>query len=85
MDHSFQGDYRRERTRTLIQLGGLVQKSGLLEIFNLSLGQDLQKDVQQKEAALHLMGALTLLKTWMEDHNISQDLLLEKGKEALGK
>ena len=35
---------RRARTRTLIQLGGLVEKSGVLDILGITMGQDLQKD-----------------------------------------
>ena len=35
---------RRARTRTLIQLGGLVEKSGLMDVLGLEMGQDLQKD-----------------------------------------
>lgn len=35
---------RRARTRTLIQLGGLVEKSGLMEVLEIEMGQDLQKD-----------------------------------------
>jgi hypothetical protein len=35
---------RKKRTRTLIQLGGLVQKSGLLEPLQLKIGDDLQGD-----------------------------------------
>lgn len=35
---------RRARTRTLIQLGGLVEKSGLVEVLGIEMGQDLQKD-----------------------------------------
>lgn len=37
-------DERRLRTRTLIQLGGLVERSGLLEALKIDVGQDLQKD-----------------------------------------
>lgn len=37
-------DERRSRTRTLIQLGGLVEKSGLMDALKIELGQDLQKD-----------------------------------------
>lgn len=37
-------DDRRARTRTLIQLGGLVEKSGLMEVLGIEIGQDLQKD-----------------------------------------
>ncbi len=37
-------DDRRARTRTLIQLGGLVEKSGVLDVLGITMGQDLQKD-----------------------------------------
>ena len=37
-------DDRRARTRTLIQLGGLIEKSGLMEVLGIQMGQDLQKD-----------------------------------------
>jgi len=33
---------RKQRTRQLIQLGGLVQKSGLLEMLDIQDGEDLQ-------------------------------------------
>ena len=34
---------RKSRTRTLIQIGGLAEKAGLLEVFGIILGEDLQK------------------------------------------
>ncbi len=37
-------DDRRARTRTLIQLGGLVENSGVLDVLGITMGQDLQKD-----------------------------------------
>ena len=33
---------RKQRTRTLIQLGGLIHKSGLMQKINLDMGDDLQ-------------------------------------------
>jgi Conjugal transfer protein TraD len=47
---------RASRTRTLIQLGGLVQKSGLPEVLRLPAGADLQRD-HPDEAAI-ILGAL---------------------------
>lgn len=38
-----QNSLRQQRTRTLIQLGGLVQKSGLMDVLNISPGDDLQE------------------------------------------
>lgn len=45
---------RRARTRSLVQIGGLVSKSGLLETFEISLGLDLQRypDLKHQTAAL---------------------------------
>ncbi len=39
---------RRARTKSLIQVGALVEKSGLLETFSLPLGKDFQKDSELK-------------------------------------
>ncbi|MBX9805238.1 MAG: conjugal transfer protein TraD [Alphaproteobacteria bacterium] len=49
--------FRKARTRTLIQLGGLVDKSGLLEPLNITLGDDLQKDYGHLESTAILTGA----------------------------
>ena len=48
--------FRKARTRTLIQLGGLVEKSGLLEPLNITLGDDLQKDYEHLENTAILTG-----------------------------
>jgi hypothetical protein len=39
---------RRARTRSIIQLGGLIEKAGLLETFEITLGADLQQDPEMK-------------------------------------
>ena len=49
---------RKARTRTLIQLGGLFEKAGLLKHFNIELGDDLQLDLNKKKQALSVLGAL---------------------------
>lgn len=48
---------RQSRTRTLIQLGGILQKSGLLEAFQIQTGEDLQ-DYESRQKASHLLGFL---------------------------
>lgn len=48
---------RKLRTRTLIQLGGLVQKAGLMETFNIRPGDDLQEYENLRKAA-QLLGFL---------------------------
>jgi len=50
--------YRRARTRTLIQCGGLLKISGLLEICQIQEGDDLQLDLESYDKAATLLGIL---------------------------
>lgn len=50
---------RKMRTRTLIQLGGLIEKSGMTAFFNIELGEDLQADLDQYDKAATLLGFLS--------------------------
>jgi len=79
--------YRKARTRTLIQLGGLVEKSGLLEPLSITLGDDLQKDFDHQESIAIIVGALSdLRRSFYNDEASSQKLIwLERGKEILSK
>lgn len=52
----------KARTRTLIQLGGLVEKFGLLEPLNITLCDDLQKDYKHLESTAILTGTLSDLR-----------------------
>lgn len=76
---------RRARTRTLIQLGGLIEKAGLLDLLNLQTGQDLQKDFETVDATATLMGALLFLKEFFQDDEADTHKMLWqlRGKEAL--
>lgn len=49
---------RAARTRTLIQLGGLVVKSGITEKLGVEMGADLQRDEDQKKKAYTFLGLL---------------------------
>lgn len=49
---------RKKRTRTLIQLGGLVNLSGLPEICDIQDGDDLQFDLIESDKAATLLGIL---------------------------
>lgn len=62
---------RKSRTRTLIMMGGLLQKSGLMDAFNITLGDDLQ-DYENRSKALQLLGFLT---TCFEENNFDEDNL----------
>jgi hypothetical protein len=70
---------RRTRTRTLIQLGGLLEKVGLLDDFGLILGTDLQKDIKIKEPMAALVGALLELQTLLKAEPFQMAVLAEKG------
>ena len=49
---------RKLRTRTLIQCGGLLSLSGLLEQCGITEGEDLQQDLGAYEKAATLLGVL---------------------------
>lgn len=78
---------RKARNRSLIQLGGLIAKSGILEKFDIEVGRDLQKDKDMEGRAATFYGALLEMKADIED-NISQtqrNLWKQKGKKELAK
>lgn len=78
-------DYRRAQTRTKIQLGGLIIKSRLAEVFGLELGQDLQQDDEIFDEVAALLGALVELKSSMDLDTLPQQKMLwaQKGKVCL--
>lgn len=49
---------RKARTRTLIQLGGLLVKSGWVEQLGIPLGVDLENNQEAKEKAYQLLDLL---------------------------
>lgn len=55
---SFSKNQRKAETRTKIQLGGLLIKSGIASKFAIHIGSDLQLDPDQQEKATVLLGAL---------------------------
>ncbi len=55
----------KARTRTLIQLGGLIEKSGILPYLNIYMGDDLQQDENLKEEGATLLGDLVDSKLCM--------------------
>ena len=54
---------RAARTRTLIQLGGILQMLGIATQCDIDLGEDLQLDPTAQEKAATLIG---LLLTWQD-------------------
>ena len=75
--------FRRARTRTLIQLGGLVEKAGLTDFFDLPLGADLQKEHNLEKSVAAFMGALVILSNDLQAGEYSRVLLEIKGLKAL--
>ena len=63
---------RKARTRTLIQLGGLLDLTPLLAICNIELGEDLQLYHPDKSATL--LGILSHLCDKLPEHFTDQDL-----------
>jgi len=80
-------DLRKAKTRTKIQLGGLIERSGILDDLNLTPGDDLQKDPDCHESVAILMGALCELRQTLHADDAQAQMILwgERGKEALGR
>jgi len=77
---------RASRTRTLIQLGGLLDKAGLAAAFDIALGDDLQRDDHTFDPAATLLGALLEFNSQLhnKDCDLNQKRLWRfKGKKAL--
>jgi hypothetical protein len=56
---------RKARTRTLIQLGGLLNITNLLELTNINLGEDLESEQINQDKAATLLGLLQHLTETM--------------------
>ncbi|WP_010304113.1 conjugal transfer protein TraD [Candidatus Odyssella thessalonicensis] len=75
--------FRQARTRTLIQLGGLMEKAGLFETLGIIPGSDLQKDPQMQEIALGLLGAFIGMKSELQKKEVSLELWKLKAQSFL--
>ncbi len=77
---------RKARSRTLVQLGALIDKAGLLREFEIELGTDLQKDIECKDQVHALFGALLELRSLLkETDEYSYSFLALKGKIGFSK
>jgi len=81
MKHS-PSSLRKARTRTLIQLGGLIEKSGILPYLNITIGDDLQLQEDLKESVDILLGSLVDVKQSIEHDPAYKKLALKKGLVA---
>ena len=75
---------RRARTRSLIQLGGLMEKAGIVNTFGITLGTDLQQDPAMKQPIAALFKALLNLNALTQSEETNLTLLAQQGLEALG-
>lgn len=76
---------RRARVRSLIALGGLIKKSGLLETFQIKLGLDLQKDIMMKNNIAALFKGFLLLDEMAQSEDGIRSLWAAQGLEELHK
>lgn len=76
---------RRARTRSLVQLGGLLGRSGLLETFQIELGLDLQKDITMRDQIAALFKGFLVLKEMAESEEVDLKIWVLQGLEELAK
>ncbi len=69
---------RMQRTRTLIQLGGLLSVVKLTERFDIYLGDDLQIDLNAHDNAMTLLGLLVSVMDQLPE-TVDKDALKNKG------
>lgn len=53
---------KRAKTRAFIEVGKIVEETGILEVFGIDLGEELQKSPQMKEPVEALFKNLLALK-----------------------
>ena len=56
--NNFTNTQRKARTRTLIQIGGLLNMVGLPQLCGINEGDDLQLDLENQDKAATLLGML---------------------------
>ena len=73
---------RRARTRSLIQLGGLLESAGTLDVFGIPLGVDLQKDVTVKNNIAALFKGFLELNKIVTSKDVDLNLWALQGLET---
>ena len=71
---------RKSHTRTKIQLGGLIIKSGLADLLEINLGDDLQLDLDQRDKSYIILGILDEVTKQIQNDKSSMSYYLSKGK-----
>lgn len=77
-------DFRKARTRQLIQLGALIEKAGLLETFEITLGADLQQELEMKLPVAGLFKGLVTLNELANSQDVYIPLWSQQGLQLLG-
>lgn len=66
-------NFRKARTKTLIQAGAIVRVAGLLDVCGIKEGDDLQADIASRDKAATLLGIL--MEALPERQQIDQAML----------
>ncbi len=73
---------RRARAHSLIQLGGLLELAGTLDVFGIPLGIDLQKDISVKNNSAALFKGLLELNKMASSSDVDLNLWALQGLES---
>jgi hypothetical protein len=73
---------RRARTHSLIQLGGLLEHAGTLDVFSIPLGVDLQKDPSVKNNIAALFKSLLIINDMVTSGELDLNVLTLQGLQA---
>ncbi len=73
---------RRARTRSLLQLGGLLENAGTLEIFNIPLGLDLQSDPTVRNNIAALFKSFLIINDMIKAQELDLKVLALQGLET---
>ena len=76
-------EFRRARTRSMIQIAGLLEKSGILDTFGIQLGIDMQKDPSMKHPVASLFKGLLVLNDMAKSDEVNLSFWAAQGLEAL--
>ena len=80
--HTSSSAQRRARTRSLVQLGGLLEHAGILDVFNIQLGIDIQTDLSVKNNIAALFKSLLIINEMITSHELNLNVLALQGLEA---
>ena len=81
-EHTSSAAQRRARTRSLIQLGGLLEHAETLNVFNIPLGIDLQTDPSVKNNIAALFKSFLIINDMVRSGELDLSVLTLQGLEA---